>query len=590
MKPTPRDYQVAIVEDTLAYLRSSEGTKPAFFDVTVGGGKTALASFIAENTISKGGRVLGVARIGELVLQNGMFATDFGLPVSYFSASVGAKRLKHNLVWGTEGTIARALDKEFANWVPDLLIIDECHQLDYEKDDSQLLRIYSHFKRLNPRLRCLGMTGSPFRGTEYIEGEFWKKCIGRITTEQLIHDGWLVEPHFGWPEHEEDSFDFSELEQAYGGFEFTDEQYDEFRKGDPTLTKRIMAEVVHRTADCDMGVLIFAQSKKHCQEVADALPSGSWAIITDDTPEALRAQSLKKAQSGEIKFTINCSVLTTGVNVPRWRTVVYLRRVSSLVLLIQSMGRVLRLFIESGVDMNALTAEQRKEEIAASQKPFARVLDFAGVMDRLGSLYENPLLAEAEYEKAKREGSTIVCPQCNTENSEKARRCRGVDHKLERCDWFWVSTDCRKCGAKNDVTARDCRLCGEQMIDPNAKLLGKAYSEDEFVKVEKMEVQPTSNGGILFRYILEGEKPDHGWPFEFFNPAGSETARRVWYNQIIKEHVQDNNWRNKMYAIKSVAGIMKMQAAFDVPTHIAYRINPKGKFVIRKRFRSGRES
>ena len=36
--------------------------------------------------------------------------------------------------------------------------------------------------------------------------------------------------------------------------------------------------------------------------------------------------------------------------------------------------------------------------------------------------------------------------------------------------------------------------------------------------------------------------------------------------------------------------ILKMKAMFDKPSHIAYRINEKGKFVIgRKRFKDGLE-
>lgn len=349
-----------------------------------------------------------------------------------------------------------------------------------------------------------------------------------------------------------------------------------------------MAEVVQRTAS-DLGVLIFAQTKKHCLEIAGALPPGSWAIITDDTPDQERSDSLAKAQTGEIKYMINVSVLGVGVNVPYWQSIVYLRPVGSLVLLIQSIGRILRLLIDDSIDMNALDVDQRIAEIAASIKPFGRVYDYAGVMDRLGHLYENPMLAQAQFERSKREGSTIVCPRCNCENSDKARRCIGVDSKGVRCDHFWIKQDCRKCGAPNDVTARDCRVCGEQLIDPNAKLLHKAYSDSELVPLRDMQMEPTKNGGLLVRYLLNMEEPEHGWPVEFYAPGGSPTAKRVWYNQFVKTHVRAAAWQSKVYNMNT-AGILKMKAMFDKPSHIAYRINEKGKFVIgRKRFKDGLE-
>ena len=584
-----RDYQDEVYQKVVAHFRSKDGTEPAIVDMSVGSGKTALAAFLAKHTADKGGRVMILARQGELVQQDGEFAEMIGVKVSYYSASLGAKSVRHNVIAGTEGTVARQIDKAFASWLPDLVLVDECHQADHEDESTMMMRILLHFQALNPKVRILGLTGSPFRGTETIIGDFWSRCLASISTEYLVGDGWLVPVHFGWPEHDEDSFDFSKLEQENGGLEFTDEQMDRFRAGDPTLTERIIAEVVQRTAD-DLGVLIFAQTKKHCAEISSALPPGSWAIITDDTPDKERAESLAKAKTGEIKYMINVAVLTTGVDVPYWQSIVYLRPVGSLVLLIQSIGRILRLLIESGVDMGSLDAEGRAAEIAASRKPFGRVYDYAGVMDRLGHLYENPMLAQAQYERAKREGSTIECPRCNTENSDKARRCIGVDSRGVRCDHFWIKQDCRKCGAHNDVTARDCRICGEQLIDPNAKLLHKAYTDSEMVPLADMQMEPTKNGGLLVRYVLDMEKPEHGWPVQFYAPGGSPTAKRVWYNEFVKVHVSALGWQSKAYNM-GVPAILKMKAMFDKPTHIAYRINPKGKFVIgRKRFSSGREA
>jgi ribosomal protein L40E len=217
------------------------------------------------------------------------------------------------------------------------------------------------------------------------------------------------------------------------------------------------------------------------------------------------------------------------------------------------------------------------------------VLDFAGGVEKLIALYENDFLNQAQLEKSKREGSTIVCPKCNAENSDKARRCIGVDHKNIRCDHFWISQECRKCGTQNDVTAQECRSCHEQLRDPNEKLLHKAYTDSELVAVDDMQLEPTKNGGILIRFILADGEPDHGYPVEFYAPNGSETARRVWYNNFVKIHCNGSKFQSQMYNMRTAPAIMKMKAVFDKPTHIAYRLNSKGKFVIgRRKFSSGR--
>ena len=577
------DYQEEVVNDCIDYFRSKEGRQPAVVNVSVSGGKTAIAAFLARHVAGKGGNVMVLARQGELIEQNAEFAERIGVEVSIYSASLNLKQMLHSVIMGTEGTVARALDAEYKSWKPDLVLIDECHMVDFEEEGSMFMRIISHFYKLNPKMRMLGLTGSPYRGTESILGDFWHKLIGNISTEFLMEQGFIVEPVFGWPEHEEDSFCMSEIQTKYGSWEFSEDQMDAMRaQDDPDKTMRVTLEVVHRTAD-DLGVLIFAQTKKHCAEIAQWLPDGSWAIITDDTPAKERAESIRKAKTGSIKYTLNVQVLTTGVNVPYWQTVVYMRPVGSLVLLIQSLGRVLRLLLDGDISIGDLTPDERKELIAASLKPWARVLDYCGVFERLGHLYDNPLLEAAQLEKSKREGSIIFCPKCNAENSDKARRCVG-NSGGERCDHFFVSVDCPACGTKNDITARQCRKCDHTLIDPNKAMTGKAYSEDDMTPVQAMTLSVAKGGQVLVSYQIEGDD----WPYEVYAPAGSNIARLLWWNRFLVPHCPQS-WQSKMYMMKNAPAIVKMQAVFDAPIAIAYRKNEKGKWVIgRKRFRTGR--
>ena len=577
-----RDYQQGVFDACVNHFRSSKGDEPAIIDCSVGAGKTAIAAFLAKHTADKGGRVLVLARQSDLIAQDGAFIERVGVKVSYYSAALGSKLAHHNVVAATEGSIARALDTVFANWRPDLIILDECHQLSHDDEaaETMMMRVIDHFKEKNPKCRVLGMTGSPFRNNESIIGNFWSACLAQISTETLVDAGWLVPATYGFPDDDNDSFHFDE-----GAADWSEAQLDHFREGDPTKTQRIMADVVQKTKDM-LGVLICCQSKKHMEEVASALPPGSWAIVTDETPD--REGILERCRTGEIKHCIQLALLTTGVDVSAWQVIVYLRPVGSIVLLIQSLGRVLRLHMDESIDMNALDAEGRKLEIAASLKPEALVLDYAGVMEKLGSMYENPMLAQAQFERAKREGSVIYCQKCNAENSDKARRCIARDSAGVRCDFFWIKIDCPKCGAHNDVTAQECRLCKNELRDPNEKLLHKPYTDQEMVPVEKWEFDKTKNGGILVRYILEGDKPDHGWPIEFYAPCGSQTAKRVWYNNFVKLHVRCPTWQSKIYVMRSVDAILGMKAAFSRPTHIAYRINDRQKFVIgRRKFNNG---
>ncbi|MFK9938761.1 hypothetical protein ACJEP1_25465, partial [Klebsiella pneumoniae] len=79
---------------------------------------------------------------------------------------------------------------------------------------------------------------------------------------------------------------------------------------------------------------------------------------------------LDKANRGEIKYIFQVMALTTGVNVPFWDFSVILRKIGSLTLLIQLLGRGMRLL-----------KDWQKEAPYSWVKEDHLVWDFAGTMD-----------------------------------------------------------------------------------------------------------------------------------------------------------------------------------------------------------------
>jgi DNA repair protein RadD len=340
-----------------------------------------------------------------------------------------------------------------------------------------------------------------------------------------------------------------------------------------TTTQKIMIEVQELTKDRN-GVLITCAGKKHCEEAAHVLPEGTYGIVTDQTAKNKRAQILKDAKEGRLKYVLQIGCLTTGVNIPRWDTIVILRKIGSLTLLTQLIGRGLRL-PEQGHDY---------------QKENCLILDYSSTMQELGQLYHSPILEKAELQRARQSGDLITCPRCSTENSKYARRCVGESSEAVdgRCDFFWISKTCLACGTLNDTAARECRKCDAQLIDPNENLSGKHYTDDDLQNVVKMDVYLTKNQqGVLVRYLLEsGEKPiEVFWP----DPK-NQIARKIWKMKFVFKHVRDNAWRSKVLRMVTATSIVNNKAVFDVPTQITWRKNTKGKDIIhRKIFRSGRE-
>lgn len=573
-KFTPRDYQVPIIEAIINHCKQKD-CEPAFVDISVGGGKTSIYAFVADHVANKGGKVMVLARQGELVEQNSNFAWKAHVNNSIYSASLQRKSTAFPVVYGTEGTVARAIgeDQQLGwytdndgkikyRWVPDLLMIDESHQVDYDNKDCQYMKIINYFLTANPRLRIIGGTGSPIRGKQYIVGEFWKKRLYELSTEQLVEWGWLVPPIFGFPEDDEHSYDFSSIEVDKDGNTFSDKELDEIVLENPTKTHEIIHEIMDRTQD-RLGVLIFCSTKKHCKEAAQALPEGSYGIISDSTGYKERNRIYKASRAGEIKYLINVGVLATGYNNPRIDTVCYLRPLDSLTLLIQTLGRGFRI----------------PEDDDNFEKSNCLVLDYADVFARLGDLYENPILEKAVKEGAKRKGQIIFCPKCNTENSMQARRCIGKDENTkERCEYFWSFRACPNCETKNDPCARECRQCKFQLIDPNEKLSRQHYTEKDLIPVLKMQMIPCRNDGVLIKYYLEnGDEAK-----EFFSPfSGNKIAKRIWRATFIKEHVLPEHHAefNRLGDTKTICQSKLVRQ----PIMITHRINDKGNSVINRR-------
>lgn len=585
---------------------------PAVVNASVSSGKSVMIAELADAVHKAGAargnrvRILVIQRIGILCEQNSEAGWSIDLKNSVYSASAfgGRKSLYYDVCFCTEGTIARALDIRFAEdkpWQPDLILIDECHMVNFDDQESQFLKTLLHFYKIKPHLRLIGYTGSPFRGMDSIIGPFWSGFVsmepddplypeggegnGLITTEAMISGGWVVGPQFGLPTVH--GYDFSSIDWTLD---------DEKELNKLTESEQLLAEILTEVvsiAQARKGVLIFASTKRHARNIVAMLErlgvdQDKIGLIVDSTPEKDKTRILKAAQTGEIKYTVNVGVLTTGINCPWWNLLVFLRPIGSLTLLIQAIGRVLRLLIGPDdvpmVERDKLTAEERKDLIASSEKPDALILDYSGIMDRLGKLYENPVLEQAELERAKKKNELIDCQECGAQNSIHARRCIGVDKNKQRCDHFWVFRLCPHCGIKNDVVARQCRNaeCAAELIDPNEKLSKTHFKDAEAIPVVSMDLSCGPAGALYVKWELsDGRKP-----IEIYYPNASKNpvvTTRVWFNNFCKEHVESEKGQYMARRMKNNQAVA-MKTIFRVPTHIIARQDDKGKWSVGKRY------
>jgi len=536
-----RPYQKDAVNECWNALKLND--EPVLLMASVGAGKSLMLANILLTMQKVGKRALCLVNNAELVRNNCATLIDEGGKASIYCAALHSKDSSAPIVFGTPQSVLNGINKKdtIADIKFNIIVVDEAHAINYLNHRSAFMRILRHYKQEYPDMRVLGATGTNFRfkGASIVGDDcLFQSQVGNITTEQLIEQDYLINPTF-----EVDPnlvLDFSRVKIKQNG-QFDQKQLESVIERSARLTELICDQVVHiMETQNRRGVFFFATTRKHAEEILSHLPMGQSALILGDTPQDERTRILDEARTGTIRYLVNIAIISVGVDVPGFDTIAYLRPTESLVLMVQTMGRVLRLSPQT-------------------DKKDALVLDFAGNIDRHKD-WDNPLLLEAVKQTIDKDKPLVICcPECMEFNTEFARRCVGkvpkkdTDgnelEKEERCAYYFEFKECENkvkdevCGAKNDIAARFCHKCKCELIDPNAKL-SMSQVQKKLIEVNvltaRYNVTGTQKGFRLnCAYKCQDSNGRVGSVYEHFSPV-SEKAARVFYGQFVKKHCGDD--------------------------------------------------
>lgn len=582
---TLRLYQQNAHDAAWQHIKGS--VEPCLIEAATGAGKShliaALADTIYQNT---GKRVLCLAPSAELVVQNREKFLATGNKASMFSASAGAKELRHKVVFGSPLTVKNRISSFKAEYAS--VIVDEAHGL-----TPTLKSIIEAMREGNPNLRVIGTTATPYRmGDGYIfrmwpnekvnddyttRDPYFTKLVDRITAPTLIDMGFLTPPLVGSPGAT--GYDTGGMKpNAMGKFDKAD--VDRAYHGKGRLTSQIVADVVSQCCD-RQGVMFFAATVQHAQEVMESLPSQISALVTGETPKRERDSILRRFKDRQIKYLVNVAVLTTGFDAPHVDCIAILRKTESAGLFTQIIGRGLRL-------------DDGKEDCL--------ILDYTTNIDDHfpdGDLFDPKI--EAKCAKKKGDGISAECPECEYVNSFSAnpeyqdyktdaagyvvdlagnqvmtehgplpahygRRCFGMHRTgpggtYERCTYRWTSKPCPECEEPNDISARYCCRCKTEIVDPNEKLRA------EFKQLKRDPTQ-TQTDRVVSMNLQEG-----------VSKAGNKTVRAdfvtpyrsfsIWFVPESKGWKQRDEWARFAYATEN---------GQDMPGTVTYRKDPETGF------------
>ncbi|WP_012070235.1 DEAD/DEAH box helicase [Marinomonas sp.] len=456
-----RDYQIQAVEASLDHFRSSND--PAVIVLPTGAGKSLV---IAELSRLAKGRVVCLAHVKELVEQNHAKFLATGSSAGIFSAGLSQKTSTEKTTFASIQSLSASL-VDF-NEPVSLIIIDECHRVGME-ESGQYNKTIEHFRALNPKVKILGLTATPYRlGSGWIyqnhyhgytrtcTNSLFKKCIFELPLQHMVKKGYLTPPiHY---DAAIAHYDFSLLTESLDGEQNTDDiALNELIHKHPRVTKAVTEQILQLSQD-RQGVMIFAATIDHAKEIASYLPADKTALITGKTKLKQRDSLIAAFKAKEIKYLVNVSVLTTGFDAPHVDVIAILRPTQSISLFQQIVGRGLRL---------------------SPGKKDCLVLDYTNN----GYNIFQPEIGE----KRPTQDSVAVqihCPSCDFANTfwgrkdaegnileHFGRRCHGLleneQGEEQQCSYRFRFKRCPYCNEENDIAARQCQHCAEKLIDPD---------------------------------------------------------------------------------------------------------------------------
>ena len=415
-----RDYQEEAVTSAINFYSQIKDTERNPIEVLpTGAGKSIIAAELFKRlAVFPENKFMLLTHSSELVKQN---AEKIKLlcsrsSVGIYSAALGAKDKTQDIICGTVQSVYKILKKNAKSFGPrSLLIIDEAHLLS-SKDNSMYRIAIAALKEVNPKMRLLGLSATPYRLdcgllTDQKDAIFTDTCFDLSSDmPKLIEQGYLA-PLETLPAPLNHSIDFSKV-RVIGG-DFNSSELDSLFQKESMLNEA--CDIMIAQAKERKAWLVFVSGIASAMGVSELLNQKGikCEAVHSKRPKEDNALAINEFRTGHIKCLVSADQLTTGFDVPKIDFIGMLRPTMSPSLHVQMLGRGMRPY--AGKD-NCL------------------VLDFVQNLQRLGPV-NNPNIPETK-DKDNNEEEVI-----KLSNEPKIVKCAN-------CGCSFVSTDyvCPECG------------------------------------------------------------------------------------------------------------------------------------------------
>lgn len=397
-----RPYQVEAID---ALDRELENVNSTLLVASVGAGKTLMQAGFIQRIIDKfpSARFVCAVHTRELVAQNfsALLRVWPFAPAGINSAALGQRSTNSQILFcSIQSVYSKA---KSIGWT-DCLMVDEAHLIS-PKANTMYRQFINELLEINPEMRIVGMSGTPFRMDmgELTEGDdpLFKTVAYSIGPGQLIEEGYLTRPI---SKGTAVTFDVSGVHMR-GGEYIAGEL--ERAVNQKHITDAAVDEVIKYGHDRKSWIA-FCAGVDHAREVRDAMRvrGVSCEMVEGNMDAGSRKRVIDSYTRGEIRCLTNVNVLSIGFDYPAIDLVALMRPTKSPALYIQQVGRGLRL---------------------SPGKKDCLVLDFANVVRTLGPIDDVQVKRPG---KGTGDAPIRLCPQCECINHASAKVCVDCGHEF----------------------------------------------------------------------------------------------------------------------------------------------------------------
>ena len=503
-----RTYQEEAVAKAISfYMTVKDASRNPIEVLPTGAGKSIISAEVFNRlSVFPSNSFMLLTHSSELVKQNAekirMLCPN--RTVGIYSAALGAKDTKATIICGTIQSVYKRLKSNPSTFGRrSLLVIDEAHLLS-SKENSMYRIAINALKRVNPNLRLLGLSATPYRLdcgllTDQEDAIFTDMCYDLSEDiPMLIEQGYLA-PLRTLPTPLKHGIDLSKV-RIIGG-DFNSSELDMLFNQDAMLNEA--CNIMIDKGKERKAWLVFVSGIASAMGVSELLNKKGirTEAVHSKRPKEENTDAIQAFRDGTLQCLVSADQLTTGFDVPKVDFIGMLRPTMSPSLHVQMLGRGMR---------------------PCKGKIDCLVLDFVQNLLRLGPVNRPHIPAAKDVRAAIDTEDTIVS------NEPREVQCPS-------CGCSYSSTEylCPECGA--------LRMTLPQKMDLNDLSSGVAidYGEGQQPKhmhrvlnmVPKVHKAKSGRDCLRIDFVCQGEyKPYHILAFLNFDMQGRpyKEACKLW--------------------------------------------------------------